>query len=195
MDKRVITIPNILSASRLFCLPLLFFLLYKDWRTAFLAAYLIVGSTDFFDGWIARHFNQKTEIGKRLDSFADIFFYVSTAWFIAVLFPAYLEPNKVLLILFFSLFFLSFVISGIFCRKPVMMHTFLLKLNGVLVYFLVLLSFPFNTTWFITGILVIYLIGFTEEILIFIKFGDVDPDTVSLLHLIKNTKSKEIETK
>jgi len=123
---------------------------------AFLIAYMIVGSTDFFDGQIARRFNQKTELVKKLDSFADLFFYVSTAWFVAVLFPEYLQPNKILLIVFFSLFFLSFVISTIFCRKPIVMYTFLLKLNGVLVYFLVLVSFRWDTTLFMSLILLIY---------------------------------------
>ena len=162
---------------------------------AFLIAYMIVGSTDFFDGQIARRFNQKTELVKKLDSFADLFFYVSTAWFVAVLFPEYLQPNKILLIVFFSLFFLSFVISTIFCRKPIMMHTFLLKLNGVLVYFLVLVSFRWDTTLFISLILLIYLVGFTEEIVIFIRYGDVDPDTLSIFHLMKKPEEKKIEGK
>ena len=195
MENRNFNIPNILSASRLFCLPLLFVLLYMRLDMAFLVTYMIVGSTDFFDGQIARRFNMKTELGKKLDSFADIFFYVSTAWFVAVLFPKYLAPNNILLIVFFSLFFLSFVVSGIFCKKPIMMHTFLLRLNGVLVYFLVILSFLVDTTWMITGILVIYFVGFTEEILIFIRYGEVDADTPSILHLIHGKKPEEIENK
>lgn len=178
-----ITIPNLLSASRLVFLPVLFVLVEKDLRLAFLIGYVILGSTDFFDGFIARRFNQKSEIGKQLDSFADIFFYVSTAYFIYKLFPQYITPNGILLTLFFSLFFLSFVVSGIVCRKPIMMHTFLLKLNGVLVYFLVILSFFTNTTLFVAAILVIYLVGFTEEILIFLQFGEVDPDTISIMKL------------
>jgi len=195
MKKKNLNIPNILSASRLFCLPLLFILLYMRLDFAFLVTYIIVGSTDFFDGLIARRFNMKTELGKKLDSFADIFFYVSTAWFVAVLFPDYLAPNYLLLIVFFCLFFLSFVISAIFCRKPIMMHTFLLRLNAVLVYFLVILSFLMDTTWMITGILVIYFVGFVEEILIFILYGEVDADTPSILHLIHEKKPKEIENK
>ncbi|MDA3846721.1 MAG: CDP-alcohol phosphatidyltransferase family protein [Vallitaleaceae bacterium] len=178
-----ITIPNILSMSRLVLLPILFLLIMWDMKEAFLISYILLGSTDFFDGFIARRFNQKTEIGKTLDSFADIFFYVSTAYFIYALFPEYLIPNRLLLIIFFSLFFLSFVISGVLCKKPIMMHTYLLKLNGILVYFLVVTSYFFNTTAFITVILLIYLVGFVEEIGIFIKYGEVDPDTPSFISL------------
>ena len=185
MKREYINVPNALSVSRVLFLPVLIIFVIMDMRLAFLIGYIILGSTDFFDGFIARHFNQKTDIGKTLDSVADIFFYVSSAWFLYRLYPEYIEPNSTLLIIFFSLFFLSFLISGILCKKPIMMHTFLLRLNGVLVYLAVIFSYFFNTTWFIAAILIIYLIGFVEEIIIFIKYGEVDPDTPSLLTLKK----------
>lgn len=180
-----ITIPNILSLSRVVFLPILFVFAIRDMRLAFLIGFIILGSTDFFDGLIARRFNQKTDLGKSLDSFADIFFYVSSAYFLYRLYPEYLVPNRIMLIAFFILFGLSFVVSAVKCKKPIMMHTFLLKLNGVLVYFLIIVSFFLNTTWVIAGILIIYYVAFVEEIIIFIKYGEVDPDISSLLSLMK----------
>jgi len=188
--KENLTIPNFLSLSRLVLLPVLFVFVIKDMRTAFLIGYIILGSTDYFDGLIARKFNQKTDLGKTLDSVADIFFYVSSAYFLAKLYPAYLAPNRILLIAFFVLFGLSFIVSAIKCKKPIMMHTFLLRLNGVLVYFLIVLSYFFNTTYFITAILAIYFVGFIEEIIIFLKFGEVDVDTPSIFHLLKAQKQE-----
>ena len=188
-EKRYVTIPNFLSISRFIFLPLLFFFLAKEMRISFFIGYMVLGSTDFFDGLIARRFNQKTEIGKTLDSFADIFFYVSSAYFLHKIAPLYLLPNSKLLIAFFTLFALSFVVSSIWCRKPIMMHTFLLKLNGVLVYFVILFSFFFNTTYMIALILIIYLVGFTEEIIIFIKYGEVDPDTMTVFNLMVREKN------
>jgi phosphatidylglycerophosphate synthase len=191
--KENLTIPNFLSLSRLVFLPLLFVFIIKDMRLAFLIGYIILGSTDYFDGLIARKFNQKTDLGKTLDSFADIFFYVSSAYFLYKLAPASIAANKIMLIAFFILFGLSFVVSAIWCKKPIMMHTSLLRLNGILVYFLVILAyFSFNpiisiiTTIAIAIVLVIYYIGFIEEIIIFIKYGEVDPDTPSILSLMKN---------
>lgn len=69
-----------------------------------------------------------------------------------------------------------------------MMHTFLLKLNGVLVYFVVIFSFFFNTTYMVSAILIICFLAFIEEIYIFVKFGDVDPDTSSVLSLMKQSE-------
>jgi hypothetical protein len=63
------------------------------------------------------------------------------------------------------------------------MHTFLLKLNGVLVYLLVILSTFVNTTIFIAVILGIYYLGFAEEILIFLIHGEVDPDSPTIFRV------------
>ncbi len=185
MKKEYINIPNALSVSRGVLVPVLFVLAILDLKSAFLIGYILVGATDAFDGWVARTFNMKTDIGKKLDSAADILFYVSSAWFLQKLFPQFISPNRNLLIIFFALFILSFIVSGIKLRKPVMMHTFLLKLNGVLVYLVVIFSFFFDTTYMISAILLIYFVGFIEEIVIFIKYGDVDPDTSSIFSLSK----------
>jgi phosphatidylglycerophosphate synthase len=188
MNKTHFTLPNVLSLSRALLLPLLYYFVLRDMPTAFLISYIIVGSTDFFDGYLARKLNMTSELGKALDSIADVFFYVSTAWFVHRLFPHYLGPNNNLMIAFFAIFFLSFAVSWVRCGKPIMMHTFLLKLNGVMVYLLVIASFFVDTTGFIALIFAIYLLGFTEEIVIFLKYGEVDPDTPTLWHLMKTDR-------
>jgi phosphatidylglycerophosphate synthase len=183
MKREYLTVPNVLSLSRLILLPMLFMFVITGQDLAFLISFIIIGSTDFFDGYIARKFDQKTEIGKTLDSLADLFFYLSCAWFLYRLYPHYLEPNNQLLFVFFGLLALSFLISGILLKKPILMHTFLFKLNAVLVYLLIIFSYFTNTTYFIAFILVVYIIGFIEEIIIFIKYGEVDPDTMSVFSL------------
>jgi cardiolipin synthase len=69
---RVLTLPNVISVGRLACVPLfLWLLLAQDDRVA--AALLLgaLGATDWVDGWIARHFDQGSELGKVLDPTAD----------------------------------------------------------------------------------------------------------------------------
>ena len=71
-DRRVLTIPNLISVGRLACAPLFLWLLFgADDRTnaAWLLAFL--GATDWVDGYIARHFNQTSDLGKILDPTAD----------------------------------------------------------------------------------------------------------------------------
>jgi cardiolipin synthase len=70
--QRVLTIPNVISAVRLACIPVFLWLLFgADERIAAFALLGVLGATDWVDGWIARHFDQESDIGKVLDPVAD----------------------------------------------------------------------------------------------------------------------------
>ncbi len=76
------TIPNAISVMRLACLPVFVVLLFGNENRAAAAWLLgILGMTDWCDGYIARHFNQVSELGKMLDPVADrlLFFVGITA--------------------------------------------------------------------------------------------------------------------
>jgi cardiolipin synthase len=82
-QTRIVTVPNVISVVRLACVPLFVWLVAADHVLAagLLAAGL--GATDWVDGYIARHFDQGSELGKILDPAADRVLLVATA--IAVL--------------------------------------------------------------------------------------------------------------
>ncbi len=66
------TLPNLITVVRLGCIPwFLWLLVSQENRTA--AAFLLgaLGATDWVDGWIARRFDQISEVGKVLDPTAD----------------------------------------------------------------------------------------------------------------------------
>jgi len=179
------TAANGLSVSRLIFLPLLFLTLYAGQQWLFFSLYFILGSTDYFDGVVARRWNQKTELGKALDSLADLFFYLASAYFLYYLFPDVVHFNMLFLWVIIGLLLLSFIVSTVKIGKPIMMHTGLLRLCGMLVFFLILLSFFVDTRYFMTFILTVYVLGFLEVIAIYIIFGNVDRDTVSIFHLYR----------
>ena len=69
---RIVTLPNVISLVRLLCVPLFLWLLFG--RENRLGAALLLGglgATDWIDGYIARHFNQVSDLGKVLDPIAD----------------------------------------------------------------------------------------------------------------------------
>ena len=71
-EGRVLTVPNVLSVVRLLCAPLFLWLLFGRENRAAAASLLgFLGATDFVDGYIARHFNQVSRLGKVLDPVAD----------------------------------------------------------------------------------------------------------------------------
>jgi phosphatidylglycerophosphate synthase len=186
--KEYLTVPNFLSLSRVLFIPLLLFFIFRGMELAFLITYLLVVSTDFFDGKIARRFNQCTEIGKILDSYCDLILYLSSAYFIYMLHREQILPNLPLLYILIGTIVLSIIVSLIKNKKVIMMHTWLLKIPAGLLFFYMLFSYFISTPYALTFVISVYLLGFIESIIIFIKYGDVDPDSKSMFHVILNEK-------
>ncbi|HMK99189.1 MAG TPA: CDP-alcohol phosphatidyltransferase family protein [Acidimicrobiales bacterium] len=69
---RVLTVPNVVTAVRLACLPLFVWLLFgAHLQTAAAVLLGVLGATDWVDGFVARRFHQVTTLGKVLDPVAD----------------------------------------------------------------------------------------------------------------------------
>lgn len=83
-----LTVPNLLSLIRILLIPVFGVLFYNGhigWAVIIL---IVSGLTDFFDGKIARKFNQISELGKILDPIADKLTQITIAVVI------FLEFNK-----------------------------------------------------------------------------------------------------
>lgn len=83
-----LTVPNLLSLIRILLIPVFGVLFYQGhigWAVIIL---VLSGLTDFFDGKIARRFNQISELGKMLDPIADKLTQITIAVVI------FLEFNK-----------------------------------------------------------------------------------------------------
>ncbi|MCV3210245.1 CDP-alcohol phosphatidyltransferase family protein [Mesorhizobium sp. YC-39] len=71
------TIPNLITIMRLVLVPaVVLAMLNMRWDWAF-AGFLIAGISDGVDGFIARHFNQQSQLGAYLDPMADKLLLVS----------------------------------------------------------------------------------------------------------------------
>lgn len=69
---RIFTIPNLLSSIRILLIPFfLWFYLAKDDVTVTVILLALSAVTDMLDGFIARHFNCISDLGKALDPVAD----------------------------------------------------------------------------------------------------------------------------
>lgn len=67
-------IPNTLTLLRLVLLPLLFIIFYWDFPFHYLIStliFILIGVTDFFDGYLARKLNQFSAFGAFMDPVAD----------------------------------------------------------------------------------------------------------------------------
>ena len=70
-------LPNLLSVVRLLLVPVLLSLAWYGHPRFFLGGLIISLASDAADGFLARRFNQTSELGAKLDSWADFLTYLS----------------------------------------------------------------------------------------------------------------------
>ena len=76
--ENIYNIPNTLSLIRIILSPILIYLVFQSYHIwTLVIIFAIAALTDGADGYIARHFNQKTELGRKLDMFADRILMIS----------------------------------------------------------------------------------------------------------------------
>ncbi|MHA7277580.1 CDP-alcohol phosphatidyltransferase family protein [Arthrobacter sp. HLT1-21] len=65
------TLPNIITVIRFLGVPLFVYLIVANEDALAVLTLVVLGSTDWIDGYIARRFNQVSSVGKWLDPIAD----------------------------------------------------------------------------------------------------------------------------
>jgi CDP-diacylglycerol--glycerol-3-phosphate 3-phosphatidyltransferase len=121
--SKIFNIPNILAFIRLLLAPIMFVLLvnqdatffeniHPSWLNYFAAfIFVIASATDFFDGYIARTFNQVTLLGKILDPLADKM--LTLAGFLGLMMIGSASPWAVFLIITRELFITGLRVSAV----------------------------------------------------------------------------------
>ena len=124
-------IPNILSASRIaLCLPLL---MVDAMTVPFWVLYVIGGTTDMLDGFLARRWGVESKFGARLDSLADFVFVLVVGY---KLFPWLKLPATLwMMIGLIALVKIVNAISAYVVKHRIQfLHTKANKLTGLLLF-------------------------------------------------------------
>lgn len=124
-------IPNILSALRIaLCLPLL---LVDAMTVPFWVLYVIAGTTDMLDGFLARRWGVESKLGARLDSLADFVFVLTVGY---KFFPLQKLPDTLwMMIGLIALIKVANAISSYMVKRRIeFLHTRANKLTGFLLF-------------------------------------------------------------
>ena len=76
VSDRVLTVPNLLSFARLAILPVIYLDLVSGAHLRAFVLLVVFTATDWFDGYIARRFDQVSKLGKLLDPLSDRVLFV-----------------------------------------------------------------------------------------------------------------------
>ena len=122
-NSQIYNIPNLLACIRLLLAPIMFLFLVnqdasffegidKSWLNYFAAfIFVLASATDFFDGYIARTFDQITVLGSILDPLADKM--LTLAAFLGLMLLGEASPWAIFLILTRELFITGLRVSAV----------------------------------------------------------------------------------
>ncbi len=95
VSNRVLTVPNIISATRLAGSFVLVPIALQGRNEVFLWLFVGLAMTDWIDGKMAILLNQRTVLGARLDSWADAALYTALLFGIVMIYGASLQADLV----------------------------------------------------------------------------------------------------
>ena len=72
-----VNIPNLLTIARIFLVPVVIWLIIRGENLAAFWVFVLAGATDAVDGYLARRWDQRSELGAYLDALADKMLLVS----------------------------------------------------------------------------------------------------------------------
>lgn len=188
--QRFWTIPNVLSLYRIIIFPFVLWLILSGKEDLFTIFITISFITDFLDGFIARTFNMQTDIGVKLDSWADFGTYILAFIAIGVFKWTVIKPHATMLYVFAAVMIFSYILVFVKFRGIVGLHTYMFKITGYLqgtfivalfVWGFYLLPYYICLTW---GIL-----ACVEEITIILVLKQPKMNVKGLYWLLQNKTS------
>lgn len=138
-------VPNILSVSRIVVSVFLILCMldYEKGRIPFLILFFYCGISDILDGYIARHYDASSDLGSKIDAYADAqFIIISFGCFLYLVFKKQITldttPYLVTALIFGILFKLNnYIITLIKFKFLNGLHTLLNKYIGSSFFFMI----------------------------------------------------------
>jgi cardiolipin synthase len=194
--KEFWSIPNLITTYRLLMVPVILYFAISG-REKLFAIFLVINLvSDIIDGYIARRFKMETEIGSRLDSFADNFNYVLAFIGFFVFKMDDFRPHIVSLIIFISMLILTVIVSLIKFRKFPSYHLYTTKVGGYIqgAFFICLFLIGFITPFYY--FMVIWgIMGAIECIAIDLLIPEMRSNVKGLYWVLKERRAEKEQPK
>ncbi len=111
------SLPNIITICRLVLVPVIVSMIVDgEWRNAFVV-FLVAGASDAADGWLAKTFDLRTELGALLDPIADKTLLISI--YVALGISQAIPPTLAILVVSRDVMIIGGVIVSWLMDKPI----------------------------------------------------------------------------
>ena len=183
------TIPNMLSLGRLIAFPVTQYFIWAGEEK--IVAIMIAAClfSDWLDGIIARTFNMKTEIGAKLDSWADTGTYISAILAIYLFKWQEIKPHAAGWYLFLGIWILSYIIVFVKFRGLIGLHTYLFKSTGYVqgAFIIILFIWGFYPVLFYSC-MIVGVLACVEEIIIMLILDKPRTNVKGLYWVLRDKK-------
>jgi CDP-diacylglycerol--glycerol-3-phosphate 3-phosphatidyltransferase len=190
MDKNFYSIPNLLSLLRLTLVPVLAIAAVLNEAVLFLLILAISLFSDMLDGYFARKLKQVTELGARLDSWADMATYAMMIVGLYVMWPAVFDQQFFYLVAAFVSYVLPVVIALFRFGDFPSYHTWGAKLAALLIapaFYLLLLNDP---QLLFRAVIIFHVVVALEEVAITFALKKSETNVASILSLLRKYSGK-----
>ena len=180
--QQLFSAPNLFTLLRLLLLPALVFCVWGKFQSLFLQ--LLAGSlvSDLIDGYLARRLNQSSELGARLDSWADTLTYCVMIYALCVFKPEVFWRLTDFIVMASIVFALSTALLWMKFGCYPSYRTFLAKMTAALApaFYMVML---FEVDVYLRIVVPLYLLSSLEQIWITLRLRQVKNNIVSVTAL------------
>lgn len=190
MDKNFYSIPNLLSLLRLTLVPVLAIAAVLNEAVLFLLILAISLFSDVLDGYFARKLKQVTELGARLDSWADMATYAMMIVGLYVMWPAVFDQQFFYLVAASVSYVLPVVIALFRFGDFPSYHTWGAKLAALLIapaFYLLLLN---DQQLLFRAVIIFHVVVALEEVAITFALKKSETNVASILSLLRKYSGK-----
>ena len=179
-------IPNLISITRLLSCAL-FFIIGSNKVLFSIILTLLIGLSDFFDGYVARKYKIQSIRGAKLDTIADMVYFISVFVYFCIYKTNLIMQYTYILIITIVCKLLPLIISLIKNRKIISIHTIMNKISGCMVIVGIIVIILFDATVMVKIISCIVISASIEESFILLLTTNPDVNAKSIF-CIKNAE-------
>jgi len=179
--------PLLLTLLRAVLAPVVVLLaLFAPLPVAFAACLSLAAVSDYFDGAIARHFAIVTPGLRRLDSLADLLFFLAALFALWWLYPGVLADHAGALAVLIALGLLRYVVSYAKFGREASYHLWSSKVWGFALFlgFYALLVLQSDGVW-ITLVLCLGILAALEDLAVSLVLREWRTDVPTLVHALR----------
>ena len=190
MDKSIYSIPNLLSLLRIALVPVLALAAAFNQADLFLLVLAISLLSDLLDGYFARKLHQVTELGARLDSWADMATYAMMIIGLYLIWRSVFDQQFFFLLAATLSYILPVIIALFRFGSFPSYHTWGAKLAALLIapaFYLLILN---DQQLFFRLVILLHVVVALEEIAITFFLKKSETNVASILTILANRKNK-----